>query len=75
MREDIAAREKLQSARNDWDNRNWPENLVMVICGRVANGDSLAAIAEDECFVAASFHTLRDCLVTQKVGERDGTSD
>ena len=59
MRDDIAAREQVMNARADWDNRNWPEELVMEICTRVAMGDKLSEIADDTIFQVSSFHSLR----------------
>jgi len=59
MRDDNAAREQMIMARADWDSRNWPEDLIERICVRVATGDKLADVGEDEVFLPASFHALR----------------
>ena len=59
MRDDIAAREQVMNARADWDNRNWPEDLILEICTRIAMGDKLTEIADDEIFQVSAFHALR----------------
>lgn len=59
MRDDIASRDQLQNARHDWDNRNWPEDLIERICVGVATGVKLVDIANDELFEVETFHSLR----------------
>jgi hypothetical protein len=59
MRDDIAAREQMTLARADWDNRNWPEDLIQTICVRIAMGEKLVAVSNDEVFAIEAFHALR----------------
>lgn len=59
MRDDIASREQVENARADWDNRNWPEELVLEICARVACGEFLKDIADELIFAVPAFQALR----------------
>lgn len=67
MREDRACQEQVISARADWDNRNWPEELIEEICILTAQNYRQKDIARKLNF---SFHAFQQlCMRDDYVNE------
>lgn len=52
-------RERVAAARAVWDDRNWPEELILSVFHRVSGGASLKDVAAELGFEPQGFHALR----------------
>lgn len=59
IRDDLARRGQYLTAKEEVDNRLWPESLIEEICIRYSAGETIKDLAEDLVFDVPKFHALR----------------